>query len=160
MSPYDKRYADVRINGQTSVSVTIALEEDIQNLCLISLVLGLALLLAPIISRWVPCCHSSSMAIVIFPVIIILLFQVAIVVILSIILAGAALGDRIVRKFVFPKQDGTKHAGVAKFVILKWGMRIIGSAFIFQSTTDPPLANGALVSFAAAYLIIKCIHTW
>ncbi|RYR53829.1 hypothetical protein Ahy_A06g029074 isoform B [Arachis hypogaea] len=145
MSPYDKRYADVRINGQTSVS----------NLCLISLVLGLALLLAPIISSWVPCCHSSSMAIVIFPVIIILLFQVAIVVILSIILAGAALGDRIVRKFVFPKQDGTKHAGVAKFVILKWGMRIIGSAFIFQSTTDPPLANGALVSFAAAYLIIK-----
>ncbi|QHN86755.1 hypothetical protein HN51_041060 [Arachis hypogaea] len=160
MSPYDKRYADVRINGQTSVSVTIALEEDIQNLCLISLVLGLALLLAPIISSRVPCCHSSSMAIVIFPVIIILLFQVAIVVILSIILAGAALGDRIVRKFVFPKQDGTKHAGVAKFVILKWGMRIIGSAFIFQSTTDPPLANGALVSFAAAYLIIKCIHTW
>ncbi|XLR69270.1 hypothetical protein HN51_016356 [Arachis hypogaea] len=136
MSPYDKRYADVRINGQTSVSVTIALEEV------------------------EPQGQPNGTGIHIMDQQQCGLIKVAIVVILSIILAGAALGDRIVRKFVFPKQDGTKHAGVAKFVILKWGMRIIGSAFIFQSTTDPPLANGALVSFAAAYLIIKCIHTW
>ncbi|KAJ1409116.1 NEMP family [Sesbania bispinosa] len=76
MSPYETRYVDVRINGEISGSVTIALEEDFHQWRLICLALGLILLLlAPIISSWVPFYYSSSMAIGIFLVIIILLFQ-------------------------------------------------------------------------------------
>ncbi|MED6221618.1 hypothetical protein PIB30_056568 [Stylosanthes scabra] len=160
MSPYETRYVDVRINGQISDSVTIALEEDLQDWSLISLVLGLALLFAPIMTSRVPICHSSSLVTVIFPVIIIQLFQVAILVILSLILAGAALLYSVVSRFVFSRQDGTNNAGVAQFVILKWEMRIIGSTFIFQSTIDPPLAKGALFSFAVVYLVIKCLNIW
>jgi len=57
-------------------------------------------------------------------------FQVAVFVILGIILAGAALGYLIVRRFVISKEDGSVDAGVAQFV--KWAMRIIGSTFILQ----------------------------
>ncbi|KAJ1409104.1 NEMP family [Sesbania bispinosa] len=76
MSPYETRYVDVRINGEISGSVTVALEEDFHQWRLICLALGLILLLlAPIINSWVPFYYSSSMAIGIFLVIIILLFQ-------------------------------------------------------------------------------------
>lgn len=57
-------------------------------------------------------------------------FQVAVFVILGIILAGAALGYWIVRRFVISKEDGCVDAGVAQFV--KWAMRIIGTTFILQ----------------------------
>ncbi|XP_052107234.1 uncharacterized protein LOC107494347 isoform X2 [Arachis duranensis] len=160
MSPYETRYVDVRINGQIPDSVTIALEEDLQDWSLTSLLLGLALLFAPIITSRVPFCHSSSLVTVIFPVIVIQLFEVAIFVILSIILAGAALVYSVVSRFVFSEQDGTKAAGVARFVILKWEMRIIGSTFIFQSTIDPPLAKGTLASFAVVYIVVKCLSVW
>lgn len=56
--------------------------------------------------------------------------QVALFVLLGIILAGAALGYWIVRKFVISKEDGSVDAGVAQFV--KWAMRIIGTTFILQ----------------------------
>ncbi|XP_057722879.1 uncharacterized protein LOC130936751 isoform X2 [Arachis stenosperma] len=160
MSPYETRYVDVRIDGQIPDSVTIALEEDLQDWSLTSLLLGLALLFAPIITSRVPFCHSSSLVTVIFPVIVIQLFEVAIFVILSIILAGAALVYSVVSRFVFSEQDGTKAAGVARFVILKWEMRIIGSTFIFQSTIDPPLAKGTLASFAVVYIVVKCLSVW
>nr|XP_029149538.1 uncharacterized protein LOC112754783 isoform X5 [Arachis hypogaea] len=75
MSPYETRYVDVRINGQIPASVTIALEEDLQDWSLTSLVLGLALLFAPIITSRVPFCHSSSLVTVIFLVIVIQLFE-------------------------------------------------------------------------------------
>ncbi|XP_027349291.1 uncharacterized protein LOC113860926 isoform X1 [Abrus precatorius] len=214
MSPYETRYVDVRINGEILDSVTVALEEDFQKWRLICLALGsLLLLVAPIISSWVPFYYSSSMAIGIFLVIIILLFQgmkllptgrknifyltiygsvlgagsfilhqfslivnsilqsfglneemhnpVAIFVLLGIILGGAALGYWIVRRFVISKEDGSVDAGVAQFV--KWAMRIVGTAFILQSTLDPPLAIGALVSCGAVCKLIssiKWLHGW
>ncbi|TKY62858.1 Nuclear envelope integral membrane protein 1 [Spatholobus suberectus] len=214
MSPYETRYVDARINGEISGSVTVALEEDFQQWRLICLAVGLImLLLAPIVSSWVPFYYSTSMAIGIFLVIIILLFQgmklmptgrknifyltiygsvvgagsfllhqlslilnsifqslgmseemhnpVAVFVILGIILAGAALGYWIVRRFVISKEDGSVDAGVAQFV--KWAMRIIGTAFILQSTLDPLLAIGALISCGAVCKLIsaiKWLHGW
>jgi len=56
--------------------------------------------------------------------------QVALSVLLGIILAGAALGYWIVRRFVISKEDGSVDAGVAQFV--KWAMRVIGTTFVFQ----------------------------
>lgn len=55
--------------------------------------------------------------------------QVAIFVLVGILLAGAALGYWIVRKFVISK-DGSVDVGVAQFV--KWAMRIVATTFIFQ----------------------------
>lgn len=214
MSPYETRYVDVKIDGEISGSVTVALEQDFQQWRLICLPIGLTLLLlAPIISSWVPFYYSSSMVIGVFLVIIILLFQgmkllptgrknifyltiygsvlgagsfllhqfsmivnsilqsfgmseemhnpVALFVLLGIILAGAALGYWIVRKFVISKEDGSVDAGVAQFV--KWAMRIIGTTFILQSTLDTPLAFGALVSCGAVCKLIssiKLLHGW
>ncbi|RDX60399.1 hypothetical protein CR513_61459, partial [Mucuna pruriens] len=224
MSPYETRYVDVRINGEISGSVTVAIEEDFQQWRLVCLAVGLILLLlAPIVSSWVPFYYSTSMAIGIFLVVIILLFQgmklmptgrknilyltiygsvvgagsfllhqfslifnsifqslgmseemhnpVAVFVILGIILAGAALGYWIVRRFVISKEDGSVDAGVAQFV--KWAMRIIGATFILQkvqylafgesfdmfvqSTLDPLLAIGALISCGAACKLISAI---
>lgn len=48
---------------------------------------------------------------------------------LLIVLAGAALGYWIVRKFVI-SEDGSVDVGVAQFV--KWAMRVIAVTFIFQ----------------------------
>jgi len=56
--------------------------------------------------------------------------QVALSVLLGIILAGAALGYWIVRRFVISKEDGSVDAGVAQFV--KWAMRVIGTTFVLQ----------------------------
>ncbi|PNX89501.1 hypothetical protein L195_g045621, partial [Trifolium pratense] len=55
---------------------------------------------------------------------------VALFVLLGIILAGAALGYWIVRRFVISKEDGSVDAGVAQFV--KWAMRVIGTTFVLQ----------------------------
>ncbi|GMP84107.1 hypothetical protein CsSME_00037766 [Camellia sinensis var. sinensis] len=76
---------------------------------------------------------------------------VSVFVLLGIVLAGAALGYWIVRKFVI-SDDGSVDVGIAQFV--KWAMRVIAAAFIFQSTLDTPLAMGALVSCLAIYLFI------
>ncbi|GKV48120.1 hypothetical protein SLEP1_g54953 [Rubroshorea leprosula] len=54
---------------------------------------------------------------------------VAVFLLVGIILSGAALGYWIVRKFVISK-NGTVDVGIANFV--KWAMRIIASALIFQ----------------------------
>ncbi|KAJ7971948.1 Nuclear envelope integral membrane protein [Quillaja saponaria] len=76
MSPYEERYVDVRITADVSGTVTIAVEEDSQQWRLICLAVGFVLLLlAPIVSSWVPFYYSSSMAIGVLLVIIILLFQ-------------------------------------------------------------------------------------
>ncbi|XP_057437761.1 uncharacterized protein LOC130729926 isoform X2 [Lotus japonicus] len=214
MSPYETRYVDVRIDGDISGPVTVALEEDSQQWRLVCLAIGLILLLlAPILSNWVPFYYSSSMAIGIFLVIIILLFQgmkllptgrknilyftiygpvlwvgkyllhqfsmiansilqsfgmneemhnlVTFIVLLVIVLAGAALGYWIVRRFVISKEDGSVDAGVAEFV--KWAMRIFGYTFIWQSTLDLTLAVGALVSSVAVCELvysIQWLHEW
>ncbi|GMI65040.1 Inner Nuclear Membrane Protein A [Hibiscus trionum] len=196
MSPYDDRFIDVKFIGDVSGSVTVTVEEGIQRWRLVFLVLGFVLLLlAPIVSKWVPFYYSSSMAVGIILVILILLFQgmkllptgrknifylsiyvpvvgagsfllhqfsglvnsilinfglseemhnpVAIFVLVGIFLAGAALGYWMVRKFVI-SNDGIVDVGVAEFV--KWAMRIIAAAFIFQSTLDTRLALVALAS--------------
>ncbi|KAK7860866.1 hypothetical protein CFP56_029124 [Quercus suber] len=76
MSPYDDRYIDVKFIGEVSGYVTIAIVEDFQRWRLVCLTFGFVLLLlAPIVSNWVPFYYSSSMAIGVFLVIIILLFQ-------------------------------------------------------------------------------------
>ncbi|KAJ6757593.1 TRANSMEMBRANE PROTEIN (DUF2215) [Salix koriyanagi] len=76
MSPYEERYVDVKFIGDTSGSVSIAVDEDLQQWRLICLAVGFVLLLlAPIVSSWVPFYYSTSMAIGVFLVIIILLFQ-------------------------------------------------------------------------------------
>uniref|UniRef100_A0A2N9EGS0 Uncharacterized protein n=1 Tax=Fagus sylvatica TaxID=28930 RepID=A0A2N9EGS0_FAGSY len=227
MSPYEDRYIDVKFIGQVSGSVTVAVEEDLQQWRLVCLAFGFVLLLlAPIISSWVPFYYSSSMAIGVFLVVIILLFQgmkllptgrksvfyltiygsvlgagsfllhhfsvmvnsillnfglseemhnpeksmmvsmdglifvvvavggldlkleaggsgVSIFMLVGIVLAGAALGYWIVRKFVISK-DGSVDVGIAQFV--KWAMRIIGTTSILQSSLDTPLALATLVS--------------
>ncbi|KAM2787654.1 hypothetical protein COP1_008388 [Malus domestica] len=76
MSPYDERYVDVKFIGKKPGSVTITVEEDFQRWRLLCLALGFTLLLlAPIVSNWVPFYYSSSMVIGVFLVIIIILFQ-------------------------------------------------------------------------------------
>ncbi|BBH06954.1 hypothetical protein Prudu_018733, partial [Prunus dulcis] len=78
---------------------------------------------------------------------------VSVFLLVGIILAGAALGYWIVRRFVVSK-DGTVDVGIAQFV--KWAMRIIGTTSILQSTLDTPLAVGALVS---CWIICKLISS-
>lgn len=204
MSPYEARYVDVKFTGVVPGSVTVSLEEDFQQWRLFCLAFGFVLLLlAPIVSNWVPFYYSSSMAIGVMLVIIVLLFQgmkllpagrktafyvtiygsvigagsfllhhfsmlvnsilvnfglseemhnpVSIFVLLGVILAGAALGYWIVRKFVI-SEDGNVDVGVAQFV--KWAMRIIATACILQSTLDTPLAMVALVLCWALSLLI------
>lgn len=76
MSPYEDRYVDVKFVGDFPGSVTVSVEEEFQGWRLIFCVLGIfLLLLAPVISSWVPFYYSSSMAIGVCLVIIILLFQ-------------------------------------------------------------------------------------
>lgn len=48
---------------------------------------------------------------------------------MGIVLAGAALGYWIVRKFVL-SDDGSVDAGIAQFV--KWAMRLTGVIFVLQ----------------------------
>ncbi|XP_058204236.1 uncharacterized protein LOC131318459 [Rhododendron vialii] len=199
MSPYGERFVDVKFAADIPGSVTVTVKEEFQRWRLLCLALGfILLLLAPVVSGWVPFYYSSSMAIGVLLVIIIILFQgmkllptgrksffyytiygsvlgagsfllnyfsmlvnsilvsfglseemhnpVSVFVLLLIVLAGAALGYWIVRKFVI-SEDGSVDVGVAQFV--KWAMRVIAVTFIFQSTLDMPLAMGALGSCLA-----------
>ncbi|XP_047261104.1 uncharacterized protein LOC107877117 isoform X4 [Capsicum annuum] len=76
MSPYEDRILDVELVGGLSGSVTVTIEEDLQRWRLLFLAFGIMLLLmAPIVSSWVPFYYSSSMAIGVCLVIIVLLFQ-------------------------------------------------------------------------------------
>ncbi|WOL15291.1 hypothetical protein Cni_G24072 [Canna indica] len=194
LSPYESRYIDVKVDDKISRSLTITLKEDFQQWRLVCLGLGfLLLLIAPIISSWVPFYYSSSMALGVLLVVLIILFQgmkllptgrktflyliiygsvlgvgsfiahyfstmvnsllvsfglneelhnpVSVFLVVGIVIAGAALGYWIVRKFVL-SEDGRVDVGIAKFV--KWAMRFIGVVFILQSTLDVPLALAAL----------------
>ncbi|THG18276.1 hypothetical protein TEA_004633 [Camellia sinensis var. sinensis] len=82
--------------------------------------------------------------------------QVSIFVLLGIVVAGAALGYWMVRKFVIA-EDGSVDVGVAQFV--KWAMRVIAATFIFLVamafiTLDTPLAMGALASCLSICFLI------
>ncbi|XP_028091625.1 uncharacterized protein LOC114291941 [Camellia sinensis] len=71
MSPYEDRYVD-KIAGY----VTVTVDKEFQRWRLFCLAFGFVLLLlAPVVSSWVPFYYSSSMAVGVFLVIIILVFQ-------------------------------------------------------------------------------------
>lgn len=76
---------------------------------------------------------------------------VSIFLLVGIILAGAALGYWMVRRFVI-SDDGSVDVGVAQFV--KGAMRLIASTFIFQGTPDPLFA---LVTLLLSWIICLLI---
>ncbi|KAK4392595.1 Transcription factor [Sesamum angolense] len=189
VSPYVDRYIDVKVSQMALLCLAIVL-----------------LLLAPIVSSWVPFYYSSSMAIGICLVVIILLFQgmkllptgrknalysticglalgagtfllnrlstfvnsmlvnfgiseemhnpVLVFLLVGIVLAGAAFGYWLVRKFVVA-EDGSVDVGIAQFV--KWALRVIAVTFIFQSTLDTPLAMALLVSLLGIYFSLTSL---
>eukprot|EP01018_Ginkgo_biloba_P007023 Gb_02768 [translate_table: standard] len=76
MSPYETRYIDIRMPDTFFESVTISVEEEFRLYRLVFLGFALVLLiLAPIVSKWVPFYYSSAMAFGIILVILIILFQ-------------------------------------------------------------------------------------
>ncbi|KAJ4770455.1 transmembrane protein (DUF2215) [Rhynchospora pubera] len=209
ISPYEKRYIDVRVKDQISTSFSLSIQEEFQQWRLVCLGIGFMLLiLAPVVSDWAPFYYSSSMALGILLVVLLLLFQgmkllplgrknlfyltiygsvlgigsyiahyfstivnsilvnfglseemhnpVSVFLIVIIVLAGAALGYWVVRRFVL-SADGHVDAGVAWFVL--WTMRVVASFFILQSSRDHLLALGALgvscyISYFSASLVL------
>ncbi|GMP98282.1 hypothetical protein CsSME_00046233 [Camellia sinensis var. sinensis] len=76
MSPYEDRYVDVKFVDKIAGYVTVTVDKEFQRWRLFCLAFGFVLLLlAPVVSSWVPFYCSSSMAVGVFLVIIILLFQ-------------------------------------------------------------------------------------
>ncbi|THG17691.1 hypothetical protein TEA_026225 [Camellia sinensis var. sinensis] len=76
MSPYEDRYVDVKFVDKIAGYVTVTVDKEFQRWRLFCLAFGFVLLLlAPLVSSWVPFYYSSSMAVGVFLVIIILLFQ-------------------------------------------------------------------------------------
>ncbi|KAL9150968.1 hypothetical protein ABFS82_11G023400 [Erythranthe guttata] len=76
ISPYGDRYIDVKFVNNLSGSVTVNIDLEFHRWRLLCLAIGLVLLLlAPIVSSWVPFYYSSSMAIGVCLVVIIILFQ-------------------------------------------------------------------------------------
>ncbi|KAK4431976.1 hypothetical protein Salat_0959700 [Sesamum alatum] len=74
--------------------------------------------------------------------------------IVGVVLAGAAFGYWLVRKFVVA-EDGSVDVGIAQFV--KWALRVIAVTFIFQSTLDTPLAMALLVSLLGIYFSLTSL---
>ncbi|XP_028066690.1 uncharacterized protein LOC114269562 [Camellia sinensis] len=76
MSPYEDRYVDMKFVDKIAGYVTVTVDKEFQRWHLFCLAFGFVLLLlAPVVSSWVPFYYSSSMAVGVFLVIIILLFQ-------------------------------------------------------------------------------------
>ncbi|XP_020258237.1 uncharacterized protein LOC109834613, partial [Asparagus officinalis] len=99
ISPYERRYIDVKVEDKLPYSFTITAEQEFQQWRLICLGFGvLLLLLAPIFSTWVPFYVGSSMAVGILAVVLLLVFQFMKLLpmgrknILYITLYGSALG--------------------------------------------------------------------
>ncbi|XP_010499406.1 PREDICTED: uncharacterized protein LOC104776931 [Camelina sativa] len=211
MSPYGKQYIDVRFTGSGYESsggsmVTINVTEDFQKWRIFCLVAGLVvILLAPVVSSWLPFYYTSSMAVGVFLVVLIIIFQVmrllpsgrknvmylafygsvvgagsfilhqfsmmvnvilvnfglsedmynpvAILVLVGIVITGAAFGFWTVRRFVVSKNGGGVDASVAQFV--KWAMRSVAATFILQSSLDIPLAMGAFVSACLIGVVVS-----
>ncbi|KAL1563572.1 hypothetical protein AAHA92_06024 [Salvia divinorum] len=201
ISPYEGGFIDVKFVDNLFGSVTVSTELEFHRWRLICLAIGFVLLLlAPIVSSWVPFYYSSSMAIGVCLVVIIVLFQgmkllptgrksalysticglalgagsfllnrlsifvnsvlvnfginqemhnpVLVFLLVGVVLAGAAFGYWLVRKFVVA-DDGSVDVGVAQFV--KWALRVVAVTFIFQSTLDIPMAMGLLMSLLGCY---------
>ncbi|XP_072952459.1 uncharacterized protein [Typha angustifolia] len=76
ISPYANRYLDVKLKDKISNSFTLSIEEEFQQWRLVCLGIGFVLLLmAPIVSNWVPFYYSSSMVLGVVLVVLIILFQ-------------------------------------------------------------------------------------
>ncbi|KAI7992348.1 hypothetical protein LOK49_LG12G02303 [Camellia lanceoleosa] len=76
MSPYEDSYVDVKFVDKIAGYVTVTVDKEFQRWHLFCLAFGFVLLLlAPVVSSWVPFYYSSSMAVGVFLVIIILLFS-------------------------------------------------------------------------------------
>ncbi|KAL6539691.1 hypothetical protein OROHE_011462 [Orobanche hederae] len=76
VSPYEDRYIDVKFVENLSGSVSVSVKLEFHKWRLFCLAIGIVLLvLAPIVSSWVPFYYSSSMAIGICLIVIIVLFQ-------------------------------------------------------------------------------------
>lgn len=82
-----------------------------------------------------------------------MLNPVSIFLLVGVVLAGAALGYWIVRKFVI-LDDGSVDVGIAQFV--KWAMRIIASTFILQGTSDTAFSWATLVLCWGICSFITC----
>ncbi|KAH7853531.1 hypothetical protein Vadar_003664 [Vaccinium darrowii] len=155
MSPYEDRYVDVKFAGDISGSVTVTAKEEFQRWRLLCLALGfILLLLAPVGMKLLPTGRKSALYFTVYGSVLgagsFLLHYfsmlvnsvlvnfglseemhnpVSVFVLLLIVLAGAALGYCIVRKFVI-SEDGSVDVGIAQF--MKWAMRIIAVTFIFH----------------------------
>lgn len=76
MSPYDTRFIDVKTMEKISGSIMVYVEEEFQQWRLLCLGIGFVMLLmAPIVSKWVPFYYSSAMALGVLLVILFILFQ-------------------------------------------------------------------------------------
>ncbi|KAK8953054.1 hypothetical protein KSP40_PGU019961 [Platanthera guangdongensis] len=76
MSPYDTRFIDVKSGENVYGSIMFYVEEEFHQWRLICLGVGfLLLLMAPIVSKWVPFYYSSSMALGVLLVVLLILFQ-------------------------------------------------------------------------------------
>ncbi|PWA36872.1 Transmembrane protein 194 [Artemisia annua] len=76
MSPYERKYVDVKFSDKVTGSVTVGLDEVQQRWRYILLAVGVvSLFSAPFVSEWVPFYYTSSMAIGVLAVVLILLFQ-------------------------------------------------------------------------------------
>ncbi|KAL3841069.1 hypothetical protein ACJIZ3_025660 [Penstemon smallii] len=76
ISPFENRYIDVKFVNNFSGTMSVGIQEEFHKWRLLCLFIGFViLLLAPIVSSWVPFYYSSSMAIGICLVVIIVLFQ-------------------------------------------------------------------------------------
>ncbi|KAF3442811.1 hypothetical protein FNV43_RR16729 [Rhamnella rubrinervis] len=143
MSPYQKKYVDVKFTGEVSGPVTVTLVKFNGYRSSAghyhSSISG-----NETIANW----QKNFFYLTIYGSL------VSVFLLVAIILAGAALGYWIVRKFVISK-DGSVDASVAQFV--KWAMRITGTTSILQSTLDTPLAVGALVSCWAVHKLITSL---
>ncbi|RXH81645.1 hypothetical protein DVH24_035066 [Malus domestica] len=181
MSPYDERYVDVKFIGKKPGSVTITVEEDFQRWRLLCLALGFTLLLlAPIVSNWVPFYYSSSMVIGVFLVIIIILFQGMKLLptegknVLYLTICGSALGAGSFLVHQYSLMVNSILLSFGPFGLSEemhnplMGTILPGAAFGYwivrkfvvskdgtvDSTLDTPLAIGALVS---SWIISKLI---
>lgn len=205
ISPFEKRYIDVKVMDKLPGSITVTAEEEFQQWRLICLGFGfLLLLLAPTVSTWVPFYVCSSMAVGVLAVVLLLAFQlmkllpmgrksvlyitlygsvlgvgsyiaqyftsvvnailvnfglseemhypVSVMILVFTVLAGAALGYWVVRKYVI-SEDGSIDAGVAHFV--KWAMRVLGVVSILQSSLDRLLPVSALGIYGCICFLSK-----
>ncbi|KAL0677332.1 hypothetical protein Bca4012_005313 [Brassica carinata] len=175
MSPFDHKVIDVRSISSAKVTLELSAVEEFSMYRIVFLILGAVLLAsASVLSQSLAFYYSSAMAVGIMLVVLLVLFQlglggfllryipglfqslltemgidedmytpVAIFAGVFLSLAGAFFGFWTVRKLVLT-EDGSIDMSTSLFV--SWSIRIIAAVLILQSSVDPLLAGGALIS--------------